>query len=77
MLPYQWQKLILKEIFVEFIFAIEDLKVNKLCRTLFAIQPSQEKFAEYSFVVGFYKVERNVKFNFLFDVVIYSDVSLK
>ena len=77
MLPYQWQKLTVKEIFVEFIFAIEDLKVNKLRRTFFAIHPSQEKFAEYTFVTGFYKVERNVKFNFLFHVVINFDISLK
>ena len=65
----------MKEFFVEFTFAIEDLKVNKLCRIFFTIQPSQEKFAEYAFVIGFYKVERNVKFNVLFGVFV--SVSLK
>ena len=32
---YQWQKLIVKEIFVKFIFAIEDLKVNKIRRIFY------------------------------------------
>ena len=41
MLPYQKQKLIKKVIFVEFIFAIEDLKVNKLRKIVFFIQTSR------------------------------------
>lgn len=28
-------------------FSIEDLRINKLCRNLFDIQPSPVKFAEY------------------------------
>ena len=67
----------MKEIFVELNFAIEDLKTNKLSRIFFAIQQSQEKFAEYTFVIGFYKVERYGKFNFHFGVVIDFNVSLK
>ena len=35
MLPYQWQKFIVKEIFVKFIFAIEDHKVNKIRRIFY------------------------------------------
>ena len=45
MLPYQWQKLIVKEIFVKPQRRFEDLKVNKLRRIFFfffAFQPSQE-----------------------------------
>ena len=60
MLPYKLQKIIPKEIFMEFIFATEDLKVNK-----------------YFFVIGFYKVERNIKFNFRFGVVANFDLSPK
>ena len=76
MLPYQWQKLIVKELFVEFNFTIESLKNHKIRRIFFAIQQSWKKIAEHT-VIGFYKVERNVKFNFRFGVVINSHVSLK
>ena len=65
----------MKEIFVKFIFAIEDLKFAEFF-IFFAFQPSQEKFAEYIFVIGFYKVERKVKFNFLFSVVLILMISL-
>ena len=76
---YEWQKLTVKEIFEEVIFAIEDLKINKLRRFFFAIQQSQEKFVEYTFVIGsyYYKVQKNVKFHFVFVVVINFDVSFK
>ena len=57
---------------MEFIFAIVNLKVNKLRRNFLAIQPCQEKITEYIFVIGFCKVERNVKC--LFGVVINFDV---
>ena len=67
----------MKEVFVEFIFTIEDLKVNKLCTIFFAIQPSQERFAEYTFLIGFYKVGRNVKINVLFGIIINFDVPLE
>ena len=77
MLPYQWQKLIVKETYLEFMITIENLKVNKLCRISFTIQLSYEKSAEYSFVIGFCKVERNDKFNFLFGIANNSDLSLK
>ena len=57
---------------MEFIFAIVNLKVNKLRRIFLAIQPCQEKITEYTFAIGFYKVERNVKC--LFGVVINFDI---
>ena len=62
---------------MKFTFAIDYLKVNKLCRIFFAIQPSQKKFAEYASVIGFYKVETNVKFIIFVVVAIHSNVSLK
>ena len=57
---------------MEYIFAIVNLKVNKLRRNFLGIQPCQEEITEYTFVIGFYKVERNVKC--LFGVVINFDV---
>ena len=78
MLPYQWQKLIVKEIFVKPQRRFEDLKVNKLRRIFLFFLPFNHlrKFAEYIFVIGFYKVERKVKFNFLFSVVLILMISL-
>ena len=61
----------MEEVIVEFIFAIEDLKVNKIRRIFLVNQLSQEKFAEYTFVIRFYK------FNFLFGVGMNFNVSLK
>ena len=42
MLPYQWQKLIMKEIFVEFIFEIEASKLTNFAECFLSFNHSRK-----------------------------------